>query len=213
MDMNEMQKVRKSDILLIAIKHAMFDQDMSNDSQTVLRDQFDDAPDKKEFDCILRVGNQIDADEIDWHISFIIRHLNIPPHIKGYKYLRDAIKMVIVADNEDDVSYITKSIYPDLAKKYNTTAAGVERGIRHSIEQIRFASYLRKMIYLGSNKLSYTNKEVILGIADCIKYGGGETRFRIIENDESNTADNNDSEEYYEDTESGTDSFEPLPAV
>ncbi len=209
MDMKEMQEVRKSDILLIAIKHAMFDQDLADGNQTILRTQFEDASDRKEFDCILRVGNQIDENEIDWHISFIIRHLNIPSHLKGYKYLRDAIKMMITTDDPDTMSYITKSIYPDLAKKYNTTSSCVERGIRHSIEQIRFASYLRKMIYLGSNKLSYTNKEVILGIAEYLKFGGGETRFRIIE---SKTADN-DSEEYEDLEEDTHEDFNTLPAV
>lgn len=209
MDMKEMQEVHKSDILLIAIKHAMFDQDLADGNQTILRTQFEDASDRKEFDCILRVGNQIDENEINWHISFIIRHLNIPSHLKGYKYLRDAIKMMITTDDPDTMSYITKSIYPDLAKKYNTTASGIERGIRHSIEQIRFASYLRKMIYLGSDKLSYTNKEVILGIADYLKFGGGETRFRIIE---SKTADN-DSEEYEDLEEDTHEDFNALPAV
>lgn len=204
-----MQEVHKSDILLIAIKHAMFDQDLADGNQTILRTQFEDASDRKEFDCILRVGNQIDENEINWHISFIIRHLNIPSHLKGYKYLRDAIKMMITTDDPDTMSYITKSIYPDLAKKYNTTASGIERGIRHSIEQIRFASYLRKMIYLGSDKLSYTNKEVILGIADYLKFGGGETRFRIIE---SKTADN-DSEEYEDLEEDTHEDFNALPAV
>lgn len=209
MDMKEMQEVRKSDILLIAIKHAMFDQDLADGNQTILRTQFEDASDRKEFDCILRVGNQIDENEIDWHISFIIRHLNIPSHLKGYKYLRDAIKMMITTDDPDTMSYITKSIYPDLAKKYNTTSSCIERGIRHSIEQIRFASYLRKMIYLGSDKLSYTNKEVILGIAEYLKFGGGETRFKIIE---SNTA-NNDSEEYEDLEEDTCENFNTLPAV
>ena len=29
---------------------------------------------------------------------------------------------------------ITKVLYPDIAKKYNTTASRVERAIRHAIE-------------------------------------------------------------------------------
>ena len=65
------------------------------------------------------------------------------------------------------------------------------------------------MIYLGSDKLSYTNKEVILGIAEYLKFGGGETRFKIVE---SKTA-NDDSEEYEDLEEDTYENFNTLPAV
>lgn len=189
MDMNEMQNVRKSDILLVAIKNAMFDGNTSDKGQAVLRNQYNENTSESQFDCILRIGNEIEATELNWHISFIIRHLNIPPHAKGYKYLRDAIRMMVLTDDPDGMSYITKSIYPDIAKKYKSTPAAVERSIRHAIREMGKASYLRKTIYLGRDKPSYSNKEVILGIADYVKFGGNETRFKVIENDGLETVD------------------------
>lgn len=189
MDMNEMQNVRKSDILLVAIKNAMFDGNTSNKDQAILQNQCNNT-EESQFDCILRIGNEIEATELDWHISFIIRHLNIPPYTKGYKYLRDAIRMMVLTDDPDSMSYITKTIYPDLANKYKSTPAAVERSIRHAIREIGKASYLRKVIYLGRDKPSYSNKEVILGIADYIKFGGNETRFKVIENNGLDTVDN-----------------------
>lgn len=68
----------------------------------------------------------------DKKISSIFVMIGVPPHIKGYQYLRTAIK-ICIADPEI-ISSITKRLYPDVAKQYNTTASKVERAIRHAIE-------------------------------------------------------------------------------
>lgn len=65
-------------------------------------------------------------------VTHIIHDIGIPAHIKGYQYLRDAIIMA-VNDNEI-INSITKVLYPDIAKKYQTTPSRVERAIRHAIE-------------------------------------------------------------------------------
>ena len=58
--------------------------------------------------------------------------VGIPAHIKGYKFLREAIKMSISDPNI--INSITKRLYPEIAEKYETTASKVERAIRHAIE-------------------------------------------------------------------------------
>ena len=58
--------------------------------------------------------------------------MGIPAHIKGYTFLREAVKLVV--ENPDWVSTITKKIYPTVAQTYQTTASKVERSIRHAIE-------------------------------------------------------------------------------
>lgn len=60
-----------------------------------------------------------------------IRALGIPAHIKGYQYIREGI--ILALEDEDMLDYITKFLYPTIAKKYNTTAGSVERAIRHAI--------------------------------------------------------------------------------
>lgn len=65
-------------------------------------------------------------------VTEFIHELGVPAHIKGYQYLRTAIMMVV--ENMDMLNFITKQLYPDIAKAYNTTASRVERAIRHSIE-------------------------------------------------------------------------------
>ncbi|WP_416390124.1 sporulation transcription factor Spo0A [Tepidibacter hydrothermalis] len=69
---------------------------------------------------------------IEAEITNIIHEIGVPAHIKGYLYLREAIAMVI--DNVELLSAVTKELYPNIAKIFNTTPSRVERAIRHAIE-------------------------------------------------------------------------------
>jgi two-component system response regulator (stage 0 sporulation protein A) len=65
-------------------------------------------------------------------VTNILHEIGVPAHIRGYHYIREAI---ILAVNDIDVlNYITKELYPSIAKKCNTTPSRVERAIRHAIE-------------------------------------------------------------------------------
>lgn len=69
---------------------------------------------------------------LDERIANIFLSAGIPPHIKGYRFLREAVKQ-IVAD-PDLINAITKELYPAVAKQFGTTPSKVERAIRHAIE-------------------------------------------------------------------------------
>jgi two-component system response regulator (stage 0 sporulation protein A) len=69
---------------------------------------------------------------IEEKITSIFLTIGIPAHIKGYHFLREAIKMVV--EDNDVINRITKELYPGIAKKFNTTPSKVERAIRHSID-------------------------------------------------------------------------------
>lgn len=69
---------------------------------------------------------------IDERISNIFITVGIPAHIKGYQFLREAIKMAI--DNPEIINSITKQLYPSIASHFETSASKVERAIRHAIE-------------------------------------------------------------------------------
>ncbi|MEM5592857.1 sporulation initiation factor Spo0A C-terminal domain-containing protein [Niallia circulans] len=60
-----------------------------------------------------------------------INTLGVPSHLKGYLYLCEAVKSVYY--NTALLNSITKALYPDIAKKFNTTISRVERGIKHAI--------------------------------------------------------------------------------
>lgn len=69
---------------------------------------------------------------LDERIANLFISVGIPAHIKGYQFLREAIKMTI--DTPDIINSITKRLYPSIAQLYQTSPSKVERAIRHAIE-------------------------------------------------------------------------------
>ena len=69
---------------------------------------------------------------LDEKISNIFITVGIPAHIKGYQFLREAIKMAI--ENPEIINSITKQLYPSIAERFETSASKVDRAIRHAIE-------------------------------------------------------------------------------
>ncbi len=70
--------------------------------------------------------------DLEMMITEIIHQIGVPAHIKGYKYLRDAILMSV--KDPECINSVTKVLYPAVAKKNGTTSSRVERAIRHGIE-------------------------------------------------------------------------------
>ncbi len=69
---------------------------------------------------------------IDERVTNLFLSIGIPAHIKGYSYLREAVKMVM--ENHDLINRITKELYPGIAHRFSTTPSKVERAMRHAIE-------------------------------------------------------------------------------
>ena len=69
---------------------------------------------------------------LDFLITGSLHQLGMPANVKGFEFLREAIKLCV--ENSDVLNNITKVLYPTIAKQYNTTPSGVERTIRHAIE-------------------------------------------------------------------------------
>ncbi len=72
------------------------------------------------------------ARSLESTVTAIIHEIGVPAHIKGYQYLREAI--LIAVDDMDVINAVTKILYPEVAKRFGTTASRVERAIRHAIE-------------------------------------------------------------------------------
>ena len=73
-----------------------------------------------------------EGESLEERIANLFLTVGIPAHIKGYQYLREAVKMVM--DNPDLMGRITKELYPGIARRFGTTSSKVERAIRHAIE-------------------------------------------------------------------------------
>ncbi len=97
-----------------------------------------------DYNTLLRVLNEFTAplihtkapqrrnSNLDERIANLFISVGIPAHIKGYQFLREAIKMTI--DTPDIINSITKRLYPSIAELYSTSPSKVERAIRHAIE-------------------------------------------------------------------------------
>ena len=55
----------------------------------------------------------------------------VPFNSRGYWYIREAVLMAL--EDRDVLMYVTKSLYPQIASKFNTTPCCVEKAIRSAI--------------------------------------------------------------------------------
>lgn len=123
-----------------------------------------------EIDARANMSRQESSIEND--VTEIIREIGIPAHIKGYQYIREGIIMAI--NDMNMLNFITKLLYPSIAKKYKTTSSSVERAIRHAIE----VAWSRGKIEVIEEMFGYTvsagkgkptNSEFIALIADKLR--------------------------------------------
>ncbi len=110
--------------------------------------------------------------DLEATVTQVMHEVGMPAHIKGYHYTRTAIMMVV--NNMDLLNYITKQLYPDIAKKYRSTASRVERAIRHSIDVAwtRGRPEAMNKIFgytIDIDKGKPTNSEFIAMVADKIR--------------------------------------------
>ncbi len=105
-------------------------------------------------------------------VTNLMHKVGIPANISGHQFLREAILKVV--EDRGLITGITKELYPDVAEKYKTTAAKVERSIRHAIE----VCWLRGRVDVLENTFGYTinpergkptNSEFIAMVADKIR--------------------------------------------
>lgn len=69
---------------------------------------------------------------LDEQITEIFLVIGIPAHIRGYHFLREAVRMVY--NNSELIGRITKELYPGIARRFSTSPSKVERAMRHAIE-------------------------------------------------------------------------------
>ena len=121
---------------------------------------------------VYRSQTEAKPKNLDASITSIIHEIGVPAHIKGYMYLREAISMVY--NDIELLGSITKVLYPDIAKKFNTTASRVERAIRHAIEVAWSRGNIESISSLfgytvSMTKAKPTNSEFIAMVADKLR--------------------------------------------
>lgn len=105
-------------------------------------------------------------------VAQYLSNAGMPASLKGYEYLITAVEAVL---KDSSVLYgITKVLYPDIAKKHNTTTIRVEKAIRHAIEVTWAKSTEQNRIkYMGAtgeaNEKRPTNSEFIALLGQRVK--------------------------------------------
>lgn len=102
-------------------------------------------------------------------ITNLFLSVGIPAHVKGYNFLREAVKLAVY--NPNVINNITKVMYPQIASRFATSSSKVERAIRHAIGVAFSRGRLDNLnaifgikIFLGTERP--TNSEFIALIAD-----------------------------------------------
>lgn len=109
-------------------------------------------------------------------ITKILKHIGVPGHLLGCGYVREAI--LLAMNNRNILTAITSELYPQIARKFDTTPSRVERAIRHAIEVTWDRGDMDVLCGYFGNTISAdrgkpTNKEFIATVADylCLEMG------------------------------------------
>lgn len=119
-----------------------------------------------------RAINNVCSENLELDVTNLLLEIGIPAHIKGYQYIREGIMLSFYDKNM--LHYITKCLYPTIAKKYKTTSSSVERTIRHAIE-VAFRRGNRQVLEeifsntICSKKTKPTNSEFIALLTDKLR--------------------------------------------
>lgn len=114
------------------------------------------------------------SQDLEIKTSELLHNLGVPSQIKGYQYLREGILMLY--KSTDFIGGITRSLYPEIAKRHNTTASRVERAIRHAIEVAWNRGDYQMMNKLFGHSIDFdrskpTNSEFLVTVSDALRLG------------------------------------------
>ncbi len=105
--------------------------------------------------------------EFERQVARVLWELSVRANTKGYAFLREAILLTL--RDMSLVNAVTKRLYPEIARRFGTTASCVERDIRHAVAAAweRSESETRRR-YFGPSPLKPANAEFIAMIADSL---------------------------------------------
>lgn len=112
-------------------------------------------------------------------VTKLLHGLGVPSHIKGYQYIREGV--MLMYEKPDIVGAITKELYPEIARKFDTTVSRVERAIRHAIEVSWNRGDIDLMEEIFGHSVDYdrakpTNSEFIVTVSDKLRLEFNRTK-------------------------------------
>ena len=162
--------LESDDYNIIIIKPNQLQQENAGEKQSRKYNESYSENQRENFDDLY--GERKVKKELENIISRKLIGLGIPTRLKGYKYILAAIEQVL--EDETSLEGVTKILYPDVAKKYNSTPQRVEKAIRHAIEVAwgRGQADVVESIFgytVSASKGKPTNSEFIAMIADKLR--------------------------------------------
>lgn len=107
--------------------------------------------------------------QLDRRITDILWTMGISANLQGHYFFKEAIRLAV--SDPKYIESVTRVLYPQVARKYQTTACRVERSMRHALE----VSFKKGRLLLLNNLLNLTifdvfnkptNSEFIALVAD-----------------------------------------------
>jgi two-component system response regulator (stage 0 sporulation protein A) len=118
----------------------------------------------------------------DNHLQTLIQKIvddeGIRPDYKGFRYISEAIYMIV--QDEDLLDALTKEVYGEIARAHHTSIPSVERSIRFAINKLgKPPTYSG---YSHQNQELQTNKSFIASMAHKVRHLDNKKVTRIQEN-------------------------------
>lgn len=109
-----------------------------------------------------------------------LRYAGIGPQYRGYRYLALAVGLVMKY-GWDDIQ-ITKTVYPEIAERYNTAWRSVERDIRTAIQRAWESGGQEIMGRIIGRQLEQrpTNRQFICAMAEELSKAAAESSVGVL---------------------------------
>ena len=118
----------------------------------------------------------------DNHLQILIQKIvddeGIRPNYKGFRYISEAVYMIV--QDEELLDALTKEVYGEIARAHHTSIPSVERSIRFAINKLTKTP--RYPGYYHQNLEFKTNKSFIAGMAHKVRHIETNKTTRIQEN-------------------------------
>lgn len=121
---------------------------------------------------LLAANEESEQQQVVTAIARRLDKLGVPRHFKGYRYLVDAIRLVVY--DMKLLHAVTKDLYPTVSRRHNTSPERVERAIRNAIEVTMTRGNLDEIqrvfgYLLDGKKGKPTNSSFIGRLADQVR--------------------------------------------
>lgn len=96
--------------------------------------------------------------------------IGLKPNLLGYSYI--AYSMELAFQNPDNLRYVTKGLYVDIATKFNSTPWRVERAMRHAISNLWLNGNQQLLLHIFKNDKKPTNSLFLSSLYYYLLYEG-----------------------------------------